>query len=52
MSLKRRIKKLERICKNKLDEIKVIKWEDGTIIWENKTYKNKLSNPYKSDLKP
>ena len=47
MSLKARINKLERNCKNKFDKIKVIKWLDGTIIWENK-----LSNPYKSDLKP
>lgn len=52
MSLKARINKLERNCKNKFDKIKVIKWLDGTIIWENKIYKNKLSNPYKSDLKP
>ena len=35
MNLKMRIDKLEKLHKdkNKLNEIKVIKWQDGTIIW-------------------
>lgn len=52
MSLKLRVRKLERVYKDKLNEITVIKWEDGTIIWENKNEKDKISNSYNSDLKP
>lgn len=49
MNLKTRIHKLEKLHKdkNKMNEIKVIKWANGTVIWENK-----IGNPYKSDLKP